>query len=68
MRAAIIALAHSCMKLIPIIYLPTSLGDAAKDLTTMLVLIYDNAGALISAETLPPQDTPQSKHYTIKTI
>ena len=28
----------------------------------------DNAGALILADTLPPQYTPQSKHYHIKTI
>ena len=28
----------------------------------------DNARALILAETLPPQHTPQSKHYAIKTI
>ena len=48
------------------------LGEAVglpKDLTTMHVLIHeDNAGALILAETLPPQYTPQSKHDTIKTI
>ena len=28
----------------------------------------DNAGALILAETLPPQYTPRSKHYAIKTV
>ena len=28
----------------------------------------DNAGALILAETLPPQFTPRSKHYALKTI
>ena len=28
----------------------------------------DNAGALVLAETLPPQFTPRSKHYAIKTI
>ena len=28
----------------------------------------DNAGALILADTLPPQYTPRSKHYHIKTI
>ena len=27
----------------------------------------DNAGALILGQTLPPQHTPHSKHYTIKT-
>ena len=40
-----------------------------KDLITMHLLIHeDNAGALILAETLPPQYTPQSKHYDIKII
>jgi hypothetical protein len=28
----------------------------------------DNLGALVLAKTLPPQFTPQSKYYTIKTI
>jgi hypothetical protein len=37
--------------------------------TTMNVSIReDNAGALVLAETLPPQFTPRSKHYAIKTI
>ena len=37
--------------------------------TAMHVSIHeDNAGALILADTLPPQFTPRSKHYHIKTI
>ncbi len=28
----------------------------------------DNSGALVLAETLPPQFTPRSKYYTTKTI
>ncbi len=28
----------------------------------------DNLGALVLAKTLPPQFTPRSKHYAIKTI
>ena len=37
--------------------------------TSMHVSIHeDNAGALVLAETLPPQFTPRSKHYAIKTI
>jgi len=28
----------------------------------------DNLGALVLAKTLPPQFTPQSKYYAIKTI
>ncbi len=36
---------------------------------TMSISIHeDNAGALVMAETLPPQFTPRSKHYAIKTI
>jgi hypothetical protein len=39
------------------------------DCTLMHVCIHeDNVGALISADTLPPQYTPWSKHYHIKTI
>ncbi len=35
----------------------------------MNVSIYeDNSGALVLAKTLPPQFTPQSKYYKIKTI
>ena len=37
--------------------------------TLMKVLIHeDNAGALVLAETLPPQHTPQSKHCHTKTV
>jgi hypothetical protein len=37
--------------------------------TTMNVSIHeDNSGALVLAKTLPPQFTPQSKYYAIKTI
>ena len=36
---------------------------------TMNVSIHeDNAGALVLAETLPPQFTPRSTHYAIKMI
>ena len=39
------------------------------DSTSINVSIHeDNAGALILAETIPPQFTPRSKHYHIKTI
>ena len=73
MEAEIIALAHSCRELFPIIDLVTELGKVvglpAKDLTTMHVSIHeDNAGALVLAETLPPQFTPQSKYYAIKMV
>jgi hypothetical protein len=37
--------------------------------TTMNVSIHeDNLGSLVFAQTLPPQFTPQSKYYAIKTI
>ncbi len=37
--------------------------------TTMNLLVYeDNSGALVLANTLPPQFTPQSKYYASKTI
>ena len=37
--------------------------------TNLNVSIHeDNAGALILAQTLPPQYTPRSKHYHIKTV
>ncbi len=37
--------------------------------TTMKVSIHkDNAGALILAQTLPPQYTPRIKHYAIKMV
>ena len=72
MEAEIVALAHSCRELFPIMdmvtFLGTRFGLPLKE-TTMNVSIHeDNAGALVLAETLPPQFTPRSKHYAIKTI
>ena len=72
MEAEIVALAHSCRELFPIMDMVTLLGTRVGLLlkeTTMNVSIHeDNAGALVLAETLPPQFTPRSKHYAIKTI
>ena len=72
MEAEIVALAHSCRELFPIIDMVAELGPAVGlevGLTTMNVSIHeDNAGALIFSQTLPPQFTPRSKHYAIKTI
>ena len=46
-----------------------TVGLETKDMTFMHVSVHeDNAGALILAETLPPQFTPRSKHYAIKTM
>ncbi len=44
-------------------------GLETKDLVSMHVSIHeDNAGALVLAETIPPQFTPRSKYYAIKTV
>lgn len=72
MEAEIIALNHCCRELFPIVDMVSSLSSAVglgSPSTTMKVSIHeDNSGALILAETLPPQFTPRSKHYAIKTI
>ena len=45
------------------------LGLPTEDLTTIKVSIHeDNAGALVLAQTIPPQFTPRSKYYAIKTV
>ena len=72
MEADIITLAHSCRELFPIIDITISLGQAfglqIGDTTINVSIHEDNAGALILAQTLPPQFTPQSKYYASKTI
>ena len=72
MEAEIVALAHSCRELFPIMDMVSSIGPVVGlevGDTSMNVSIHeDNAGALILAETLPPQYTPRSKHYAIKTV
>jgi len=72
MEAEIVALAHCCRELFPIMDMVDSIGPAVGlpvEDTTMHVTIHeDNSGALILAETIPPQYTPRSKHYHIKTI
>jgi hypothetical protein len=73
MEAEIIALAHCCRELFPVIDVVTELGNVlgldTKDLASMHVSIHeDNAGALVLAETIPPEFTPRSKYYAIKTV
>jgi hypothetical protein len=72
MEAEIIALAHCCCKLFPVMDQVKELGAAMGLPThkfTMKVLIHeDNSGALILAQTIPPQFTPRSKYYAIKTV
>ena len=59
-------------ELFPVMDIVSSLRPAVgipAEGTKMKVTIHeDNAGALILADTLPPQFTPRSKHYAIKTV
>ena len=48
--------------------LGTKVGLPVSGATMKVSIHEDNAGALVLAETLPPQFTPRSKHYAIKTI
>ena len=73
MQAEVIALAACCRELMPIIDMIEEIGKAvgltSTEQTKMHVRIHeDNAGALILAQTLPPQVTPRSKHYPVKPI
>jgi hypothetical protein len=73
MEAEIIALAHCCRELFPVINVVTELGGVLgldmNDLASMHVSIHeDNAGALVLVETIPPGFTPRSKYYAIKTV
>ena len=72
MEAEVVAFAHSCRELFPIMDMFSMLGEKVGlpvSNATMNVSIHeDNAGALVLAETLPPQFTPRSKHCAIKTI
>ncbi len=72
MEAKIIALSVCCRELFRIIDMVHSLAEATNlpiENTTMNVSIHeDNSGALVLAKTLPPQFTPRSKYYAIKTI
>ena len=73
MEAEIIALSNCCRELFPIMELDKAIASAIdmrqENSPRMHVTIHeDNSGALILANTLPPQFTPRSKHYAIKTI
>ncbi|KAL7524725.1 hypothetical protein ACHAXR_000690 [Thalassiosira sp. AJA248-18] len=72
MEAEIVALAHGCCELFPIMDMVASVGPAVGlelgDTSMNVSICEDNTGALILAETLPPQYKPQSKHYAIKTV
>ena len=68
----IIALAQSCKDMLPIMDIVESMapvvGFPNPKTLTHVSIHEENAGALILAETLPPQFTPCSKHYALKTI
>ena len=71
-EAEIIDLAHNCREFFPVIDKTKSLGKLVV-LTTgetqINVYIHkDNSGALVLANTLPPQFTHQSKNYAANTI
>ena len=72
MEAKIVVLAHSCRELFPIMDMVESMSKVfglSNPKTSIQVSIHeDNAGALVLAETLPPQFTRRSKHYHTKTI
>ena len=73
MEAEIIALAHCCRELFPVMDIVQEVGDVVgletKDMSSMHVSVHeDNAGALVLAETIPPAFTPRSKYYAIKTV
>ncbi len=71
-EAEIIALSACCRELFPIMDMVSSVTKSVKlpiGRTTMNVAIHeDNSVALVLAKTLPPQFTPRSKYYAIKTI
>lgn len=72
MEAEIVALASCCRELFPIIDMVNEIGDAVglqqSERAKMHIKIHeDNSGALVLAQTIPPQFTPRSKHYAIKT-
>jgi len=72
MEAEIIALSACCRELFPLIDMVESLTAAVNlptgETTMQLSVHEDNSGALVLAKTLPPQFTPRSKYYAIKTI
>ena len=72
MEVEVIALLACCRDLFPIINMVESVTrqvNLPTEETTMKLSVHeDNSGALVLVKTLPPQFTPQSKYYAIKTI
>jgi hypothetical protein len=72
MEAEIIALA-ACMRALILIIdmvqsLAVSVGRPAGDVNMKVSVHEDDSGALVLAETLPPQFTPCGKYFAIKVI
>jgi hypothetical protein len=71
MEAEVIALAACMRELIPVMDMVQLLAVAvvipAGDVNMRVSVHEDNLGALVLAETLPPQFTPCSKYYATKT-
>ncbi len=66
MEAEIIALAHCCWELFPVMDIVDEIGEVVgmetKELVSMHISIHeDYAGGLVLAETIPPQFTQRSK-------
>ncbi len=72
MEAEVIALGACMRELIPIMdmvqLLAAAVGIPAGDVNMRVSVHEDNSGALVLAETLPPQFMPRSKYYATKTI
>ena len=72
MEAEFIALVGCYQELMSIIDMVNFIGEAVGlsgfEKTKMHVCIHEyNAGALVLPQTIPPQFTPQSKYYAVKT-
>ena len=71
-EAEVIALGAFMRELIPIMdmvqLLAIAVGIPAGDVNMRVSVHEDNLGALVLAETSPPQFTPRSKYYATKTI
>lgn len=73
MQAEIYALCTCCKALFPLIKMVKELSGAVGlpvggPPTMKITLHEDNTGALILAKTIPPEFTPRSKFYALKTI
>ena len=73
MQAEIYAMGTCCKALFPLIKMVKELSGAVGlplggPPTMKITLHEDNSGALILAKTIPPEFTPRSKFYALKTI